>query len=71
MDMLSLNVNRTELSPIRSVFIRVIKLDDREAGVQFVTHEYAYRQNWTTRSPVCNFRKQQMHLGQISLVETV
>ena len=54
MDMLPLNGNRTELSPIRSVFIRVIKLDDREAGVQFATHEYAYRQNWTTRSPVTN-----------------
>ena len=38
------NGNRTEWSPIRSVIIRVItKLDDREAGVQFVNHEYYYR----------------------------
>ena len=38
------NGNRTEWSPIRSVIIRVItKLDDREAGVQFVNHEYDYR----------------------------
>ena len=36
--------NRTEWSPIRSVIIRVItKLDDREAGVQYVIHEYDYR----------------------------
>ena len=35
------NGNRTEWSPIQSVTIRVItKLDDREAGVQFVNHEY-------------------------------
>ena len=34
----------TEWSPIRSVIIRLItKLDDREAGVQFVNHEYEYR----------------------------
>ena len=38
------NGNRTEWSPIQSVIIRVItKLDDREAGVQFVNHEYDYR----------------------------
>ena len=49
------NGNRTEWSPIRSVIIRVItKLDDRAAGVRFVYHEYDYRQNWTTRSPVTN-----------------
>ena len=37
------NGNRTEWSPIRSVIIRVItKLDDRESGVQFVSHEYDY-----------------------------
>ena len=41
-------------SPIRSVIIRVTKLDDREAGVQFVNHEYDYRKNWTARSPVTN-----------------
>ena len=40
------NGNRTEWSPIRSVIIRVItKLDDREAGVRFVYHEYDYRLN--------------------------
>ena len=37
------NGNRTEWSPIGSVIIRVInKLDDREAGVQFVNHSYDY-----------------------------
>ena len=30
------------------------KSDDREAGVRFVNHEYDYRQNWTTRSPITN-----------------
>ena len=49
------NGNRTEWSPIRSVIIRVItKSDDRAAGVQFVYHEYDYRPNWTTRSPITN-----------------
>ena len=49
------NGNRTEWSPIRSVIIRVItKLDDREAGVQFVNNEYDYRPNWTTRGPIAN-----------------
>ena len=49
------NGNRTEWSPIRSVIIRVItKLDDRAAGVRFVYHEYDYRPNWTTRSPIIN-----------------
>ena len=49
------NGNRTEWSPIRSVIIRVItKSDDRAAGVQFVYHEYDYRQNWTTRSRITN-----------------
>ena len=53
-DMLS-NGNRTEWSPIRSVIIRVItKSDDRAAGVRFVYHEYDYRPNWTTRSPITN-----------------
>ena len=38
------NGNRTEWSPIWSVIKRVItKLDDRQAGVQFVNHEYDYR----------------------------
>ena len=47
------NGNRTEWSPIQSVIIRVItKSDDRAAGVRFVYHEYDYRLNWTTRSPI-------------------
>ena len=49
------NGNRTEWSPIRSVIIRVItKSDDRAAGVRFVSHEYDYRPNWTTRSHITN-----------------
>ena len=40
---------------IQSVIIQVInKMDDWEVGVQFVNHEYDYRQNWTTQSPVTN-----------------
>ena len=30
------------------------KSEDREAGVRFVNHEYDYRQNWLTQSPVIN-----------------
>ena len=49
------NGNRTEWSPIQSVIIRVItNSDDRAAGVRFVYHEYDYRLNWTTRSPIIN-----------------
>ena len=49
------NGNRTEWSPIQAVIIRVItKSDDRAAGVRFVYHEYDYRLNWTTRSPIIN-----------------
>ena len=49
------NGNTTEWSPIRSVIIRVItKSDDRAAGARFVYHEYDYRPNWTTRSPITN-----------------
>ena len=49
------NGNRAEWSPIRSVIIRVItKSDDRAAGVRFVYHEYDYRLNWTTQSPIIN-----------------
>ena len=49
------NSNRTEWSPIQSVIIRVItKSDDHTAGVRFVDHEYDYRLNWTTRSPIIN-----------------
>ena len=37
------------------VIIRVInKIGDREAGVQFVSHEYDYRPNLATRSTVTN-----------------
>ena len=40
----TINGNRTQWSPIRSVIIQVItKLDDRETGVQFVNNEYDYR----------------------------
>ena len=47
------NGNRTECSPIRSVIIRVItKSADWAAGVRFVYHEYDYRPNWTTQSPI-------------------
>ena len=31
------------------------KSDDRAAGFRFVYHEYDYRPNWTTRSPVTNY----------------
>ena len=49
------NGNRTKWSPVQSVIIRVItKPDDRGAGVRFVYHEYDYRLNWTTRSPIIN-----------------
>ena len=49
------NGNRTEWSPIQSVIIRVItKSDDRAAGVRFVYHEYDYRLNWMTQSPIIN-----------------
>ena len=49
------NGNRTEWSLIQSVIVRVItKSDDRAAGARFVHHEYDYRLNWTTRSPVTN-----------------
>ena len=45
----------SEWSPIRSVIVRVItESDDRAAGVRFVYHEYDYRPNWTTRSPIAN-----------------
>ena len=49
------NGKRTEWSPVRSLIIRVItKSDDRAARVRFVYHEYDYRLNWTTRSPIIN-----------------
>ena len=46
---------RTRKWPIRFVIIPVIKKsDERAAGVRFVYHEYDYRLNWTTRSPIIN-----------------
>ena len=45
---LAASLNRSEWSPIRSVIIRVINKIGR------VNHEYDYRLNWTTRSPVTN-----------------
>ena len=49
------NGSRTSCRPIRSVIIRVItKSDDRAAGVRFAYHEYDYRLNWTTGSPIIN-----------------
>ena len=49
------NGNRAEWSTFRCVIIQVItKSDDRAAGVRFVYHEYDYRPNWTTRSPITN-----------------
>ena len=47
------NGNRTELSPILSVIVLSdYKLDDYKVRVQFVDHEYDYRPNGTTESPV-------------------
>ena len=65
------NGNRTDWSPIRSVIIRVINKIGRPRSGDPVNHEYDYRRYWTTRSPVINFGKQQIHLGQISQVETM
>ena len=49
------NGNRTEWSPIQTVITRMItKSDHRAAGVRFVNHEYDYRLNWMTLSPVTN-----------------
>ena len=49
------NGSRTEWSAIWSVIIRVVtKSGDCLAGVRFVDHEYDYRLNWTTRSPITN-----------------
>ena len=45
------NGNRTEWSPILSVILRVITKVGRPRS-RFVNHDYDYRQNWTTRSPV-------------------
>ena len=47
--------NRTEWSPIQSVIIRVInKIGRPRSGSPICYHEYDYRLNWTTRSPVTN-----------------
>ena len=64
-------VIRTEWSPIRSVIIQVINKIGR-----LVNHENYNRQNWKTKivlpinHNLHNFQKQQIHLGQISVVET-
>ena len=47
------NGNRTEWSPIRSVIVRVMnKIRRPRSGSRFVNHDYDYRPNCTTRSPV-------------------
>ena len=49
------NGNRSEWSPIILVSNYIIpKSDACKAGVQFVNHEYNYRQNWMTQSPITN-----------------
>ena len=51
----SASADNPEWSPISSVIIRVItKSDDHAAGVRFVSHEYDYRPNRTTRSLITN-----------------
>ena len=43
------------MEPIRSLIIQVInKIGGCEARVQFVNHEFDYRQNWMKISPVTN-----------------
>ena len=65
------NGNRTKWSPIRSVIIQVINKIR-----QLVNHENYNRQNWKTKimlpinHNLHNFQKQQIHIGQISVVET-
>ena len=46
------NGNRTDWSLIRSLIIQVINKIMRESDL--CNHEYDYRPNWTTRSPVTN-----------------
>lgn len=61
----------TEWSPTQSVIIQVINKIGR-----LVNHENFNRQNWKTKivlpinHNLHNFQKQQIHLGQISVVET-
>ena len=38
----------------KTEFNYCLKLDDCEAGVQFVNYEYDYRRNWTTQCPFTN-----------------
>ena len=46
-------IGPSEWRLIRSVIMQVInKSDDQETGVQYVDHNYDYRQNWTVQSPV-------------------
>ena len=49
------NRNRTEWSPIRSVIIQVLQnWTTANQGSDLFNHEYDYRLNWTTQSPVTN-----------------
>ena len=49
------NGNRTEWSPIRSVIIQVLQNQTTaKQESDLLNHEYDYRLNWTTRSPVTN-----------------
>jgi len=52
------NANMTEWSLIQSVIIRrvITKSSDQAAGVRFVYQEYVCKRNWTTRSPITNFK---------------
>ena len=47
------NGNRTEWSPIRSVIIQVLQNQTTAKQESYLlNHEYDYRLNWTTQSPV-------------------
>ena len=49
------NGNRTEWSPIRSVIIQVLQNQTTvKQESDLLNHEYDYRLNWMTRSPVTN-----------------
>jgi len=47
--------NRTEWSPIRSVIIQVLlNWTTTKQESDLFNHEYDYKLNWTTQSPVTN-----------------
>ena len=49
------NGNRTEGSPIQSVIIQVLQTwTTAKQESDLFNHEYDYRLNWTTQSPVAN-----------------